>query len=58
MDETMKWVDETVANLLKEANYEDQAVIKAARAALHEQAKRLENAEGELDGRIWSKEAW
>ena len=42
----------------EEKEYKERAVLVAAKTLLLEQAKRIEQAHGELDGRMWSPENW
>jgi len=42
----------------KEKEYKERALLVAAKTLLLEQAKRIEQAHGELDGRMWSPENW
>ena len=39
-------------------DYKERALLVAAKTRLLEQAKRIEQAQGELDGRMWSPENW
>lgn len=56
MDE---WTDKTLKDLEQRLpNYLNQATLGELRRMLVEQAKRIDRAEGELDGRAWSKQNW
>ncbi|MBM6753472.1 MULTISPECIES: hypothetical protein [Lactobacillaceae] len=56
MDE---WTDQTLKDLAKRLpGYLDQVTLSELRRVLKEQAERIDRAEGELDGRAWSKRNW
>ncbi len=38
--------------------YEDQAFFVALQDFIREQSRRIEQAEGELDGTLWDHERW
>ena len=44
--------------IVEEKEYKERALLMAAKTLLLEQAKRIEQAHGELDGRMWSPENW
>ena len=44
--------------ILEAKEYKERALLVAAKNLLLEQAKRIEQAHGELDGRMWSPENW
>ena len=44
--------------ILEAKEYKERALLVASKALLLEQAKRIEQAHGELDGRMWSPENW
>ena len=44
--------------ILEEKDYKERALLVAAKTLLLEQAERIEQAHGELDGRMWSPENW
>ena len=44
--------------IVEEKEYKERALLMAAKILLLEQAKRIEQAHGELDGRMWSPENW
>ena len=46
------------ARMAEEKEYQERALLVAAKTLLLEQAKRIEQAHGELDGRMWSPENW
>ena len=44
--------------IIESKEYKELALLVAAKNLLLEQAKRIEQAHGELDGRMWSPENW
>ena len=44
--------------ILEAKEYKERALLVASKTLLLEQAKRIEQAHGELDGRMWSPEIW
>lgn len=44
--------------IIESKEYKERALLVAAKNFLLEQAKRIEQAHGELDGRMWSPENW
>ncbi|MGY0693893.1 hypothetical protein ACW2QC_14080 [Virgibacillus sp. FSP13] len=40
------------------SDYKQRALIEAARNIIKEQAKRITQMEGELDGTLWSPRNW
>ena len=44
--------------ILEAKEYKERALLVAAKNLLLEQAKRIEQVHGELDGRMWSPENW
>ncbi|USS84790.1 hypothetical protein M3M35_05650 [Fructilactobacillus myrtifloralis] len=59
--ETEQWLLETLTELEKDAGplpVTTSALLAATRAAVTEQAQRIDQAEAELDGRIWSPAKW
>jgi hypothetical protein len=44
--------------ILEAKEYKERALLVATKNLLLEQAKRIEQAHGELDGRMWSPENW
>lgn len=39
-------------------NYEDKAFFQELKCMMDEQFIRIEQAEGEIDGRLWSPKSW
>lgn len=39
-------------------NYEDKAFFQELKRMMDEQSIRIEQAEGEIDGRLWSPKNW
>lgn len=58
MEENNEWLDQQLEKLSHQADFYDQAMIKAARTILVEQDKRIVQMEGELDGTLWSPKNW
>ncbi|KRO15515.1 hypothetical protein [Lacticaseibacillus saniviri] len=59
MNDLENWLHEQVADLEKQAkSYPDQAFYHELNRFIQEQQKRLEQAEGEIDGRTWNHEQW
>lgn len=55
MNDNQKWAHEELNELMKKSSsYEDQAFYRALDQLMQEQAQRLTNATGELDGRSWA----
>ena len=44
--------------IIESKEYKERTLLVAAKNLLLEQAKRIEQAHGELDGRMWSPENW
>ena len=58
MDE-QTWVDQQISTLIQDSsNYPDQAFYRGLRELFTEQYLRLEQLQGELDGRMWSPDQW
>ncbi|MFD1418656.1 hypothetical protein [Companilactobacillus keshanensis] len=59
MDENTKWllkqIDELSAN---QKDYEKRALLFALKKVVTEQQTRIEQAQGELDGRLWDHDNW
>ncbi|MCH4171360.1 MAG: hypothetical protein LKF36_09060 [Lactobacillus sp.] len=48
-----------IADYIKKApDYENRALMQVAAELLKAQAQRLEQAEGEVDGRTWDHRKW
>lgn len=59
MDETTKWLLDQAQQLAETAkNYEDRAFYLALATFIRQQATRLEQAQGEVDGRTWDHRRW
>lgn len=57
--ENLEWLLQQIDELESQTTtFANQALLEAAKAIAKEQAKRLEQAEMELDGRIWSPNKW
>lgn len=55
MNENQAWAHQELQNLMKKSpTYEEQAFYRALDQLMVEQAQRLDNATGELDGRSWA----
>ena len=44
--------------IIESKEYKERALLVAAKNLLLQQTKRIEQAHGELDGRMWSPENW
>lgn len=54
-----KWLLEQIDDLRKNtADYERDAFLIGLKEIVKEQYKRMEQAEGELDGTLWSPKQW
>lgn len=59
MNEEATWLTTTILELASESpSYPQKAFYFALAELAKEQSKRIEQAKGELDGRIWSPKAW
>ncbi|KRN21506.1 hypothetical protein [Lacticaseibacillus camelliae] len=59
MDETTKWLlDQAEVQAAQATAYEDRAFFLALRQFIQTQATRLEQAQGEVDGRSWDHRRW
>ncbi|WP_429970416.1 hypothetical protein ACQW5G_05255 [Fructilactobacillus sp. Tb1] len=57
--ENLDWLISQIDELqTQETTFANKALLEAAKDVAKEQAKRLEQAEMELDGRIWSPTNW
>lgn len=55
MDDNQQWAHSELECLIKESSsYEEQAFYRGLDQLMIEQAQRLDNAMGELDGRSWT----
>lgn len=59
----MENYDEWLINELKsleqeETSFIQRAILNEAIDIVQEQTKRIEQAKGELDGRVWDKQGW
>ncbi|KRL58828.1 hypothetical protein [Latilactobacillus fuchuensis] len=53
------WLQQQIQQLQSQATtYEDQAFYQALGQVSHELAQRIEQRQGELDGRIWNATKW
>ncbi|MGY3749087.1 hypothetical protein [Vagococcus acidifermentans] len=53
------WLYAQIASLeASSQQYEDRAFFQELREIVQEQYKRIEQAEGEIDGTIWSPRNW
>lgn len=59
MDENTKWLLKQIDELSdKQKDYEKRAFLLALKKVVLEQQKRIEQAQGELDGRLWDHNNW
>ena len=55
ISEKIQMIEEWISN---EKEYKERAMLVAVKHLLVEQSKRIEQAYGELDGRMWSPTGW
>lgn len=59
MDENTKWLLKQIDELSARQNdYEKRALLLALNKVVSEQQIRIEQAQGELDGRLWDHDNW
>lgn len=59
MAENTDWLLNQVTELKsKQAAYEDRAFLTALQVVIKEQARRSEQIQAELDGRLWNPGKW
>ncbi|GAA6236932.1 hypothetical protein [Apilactobacillus micheneri] len=57
--ETNKWLDQEINDLKKdETSFKLISILEGTKSLAAEQAKRLQQAQDELDGRTWSPDKW
>lgn len=57
--ENLDWLLQQIDELeVQTTTFANQALLEATKDIAKEQAKRIEQAEMELDGRIWSPNKW
>ncbi|MHA8137536.1 hypothetical protein ACYATM_00160 [Lactobacillaceae bacterium Scapto_B20] len=57
--ENKEWLVEQLTQFVKEEpDFTDRCLYEAAQRLVAEQAKRIQQANDELDGRIWSPNKW
>ena len=57
--ETENWVQEQLNHLMAASKeYRKKALFQETKKLFQEQYQRIEQMEGELDGRIWSPTEW
>lgn len=57
--ETENWVQEQLNHLMAASkDYLQKALFQETKKLFQEQYQRIEQMEGELDGRIWSPKEW
>ncbi|UQS87463.1 hypothetical protein MOO44_04730 [Nicoliella spurrieriana] len=57
--ENNEWLLEQLQKFAKtEPDFPDRCLFEAAQRMVVEQAKRIQQANDELDGRIWSPDKW
>ncbi len=55
----LKWLlEETNQMELKATSYQEKAFYQELKKVISEQYKRIEQAEGEIDGTLWSPKKW
>lgn len=55
ISEKIQMIEEWISN---EKEYKERAMLVAVKHLLVEQSKRIEQAQLELDGRMWSPSGW
>ncbi|BAP84722.1 hypothetical protein LOOC260_101440 [Paucilactobacillus hokkaidonensis JCM 18461] len=57
--ETQEWVNQQVAKLIDQStDFQEQSFYQALQDTLTEQFKRIEQLQGEVDGRMWNVGKW
>lgn len=57
--EKTEWILHELQRIYDKSNdYNEVTFIKATQDIIREQAKRIEQMEGEIDGTIWSPKRW
>lgn len=57
--ETEQWVLAQLDHLAEQSrDYRQKALFQETKKLFREQYQRIEQAEGELDGRVWSPKDW
>jgi hypothetical protein len=57
--EKIEWILHELQRIYDKSNdYNEVTLIKATQDIIREQAKRIEQMEGEIDGTIWSPKRW
>lgn len=57
--ETNEWLNQEINDLKKdETNFKLISILEGTKSLAAEQAKRLQQAQDELDGRTWSPDKW
>lgn len=58
MKEKNEWMVKELDELMEQFDFDEKALIKAAKKIILEQDKRIWQMEGELDGTLWSPKNW
>lgn len=57
--EKNEWILQELQRAFDESkDYNKRVLIKAAESIIKEQAKRIDQMEGEIDGTLWSPRKW
>ncbi|SFL36025.1 hypothetical protein SAMN04487943_101154 [Gracilibacillus orientalis] len=57
--EENEWIIQQLQHILdKSDHYNQRTLMKATQDIIKEQAKRIEQMEGEMEGTIWSPRKW
>ncbi|WP_028274863.1 hypothetical protein [Atopococcus tabaci] len=57
--EEQEWIYEQLDKLFEDSrDYQQKALILAAKKLIQEQYERIEQMKGELDGTLWSPRSW
>lgn len=57
--ETHEWTQQQLNKLISESrDFEEQAFYQVLQDTMTEQVKRIDQLQGEVDGRVWNTENW
>lgn len=57
--ETREWTRQQINKLINESqDFKEQAFYQALQDTMTEQFQRIEQLQGEVDGRVWNPEKW
>lgn len=59
MENDNQWFEQAIQDLIKdEPSFIKRALLDQTNQLFNEQTKRIEQAKGEIDGRLWDKNNW